>query len=158
MRQCSCAFLIVMAFSFGCGDSRQIDSDSVGPRATEFKPDVSFAVCMRTKSAGPLTIDRVSPFAPDESLFLMQPPILTRRDVRAVSIEEAPGQWASLTVQFHQNAAENFTATMKNEGCEFAILINDKIVAIQSQADVQNTTSLSVRESFSVPDIRSAVK
>ena len=158
MRRCCGVVFMAAAMAFGCGDSKQIESDYVGPRKTEFKSGISFAVCIITKSAGPLTVERVSPFARDESLLLLQPPILTSRDVSAVTIEEAPAQWTSLTVQLHQNAAEQFAAARKDEGAVFAVLIDDKIVAIQKPSEIEDTSFVTVSESSAVPDIRSAVE
>ena len=158
MRQNCGVVFMAAALAFGCGDSNQIESDYVGPRTTEFKTGVSFAVCLIAKSAGPRTIEQVSPFAPDTSVLLLQPPILTNQDVSAVTLEEAPAQWASLTVQLHQHAGEKLAAAAKNEGSEFATLIDDKIVAIQKASTVKDTSFVTVSESMSVPNIRTAVE
>ena len=158
MRRCCGVVFMAVTLAFGCSDGKQIESDYVGPRATEFKSGVSFAVCTVTESAGPRTIERVSPFAPDTSLLLLQPPILTNQDVSAVTIEEAPAQWASLTVQLHQDAAEKFAAAAKSESGAFAILIDDKIIAIQKPSEIEDTSFVTVSESSAVPDIRSAVE
>ena len=113
---------------------------------------------MTATTEGPQTISRVSPFAANESLLLQQPPLITDQDVKAVTIEEAPGQWATLTVAFDQNGVKRFSEAMRIAEREYVVLINDRIVAIYLSSDGQDTSCVRLGESFDVPDIHTVVE
>lgn len=149
--------MMVTCLTLGSGCSSETDPDYVGPRTTAFKSGVTFAVCMKTSTAGPQTISRTSPFAADESVLLQQPPIVTNQDIKTVSIEAAPDQWASLTVEFTATGAKQFSDAIKAKGCEYAVLIDDRIVAIYKASEGQDASSLGLGESLYVPDIHSFV-
>ena len=150
--------MMLTCLTIGSGCSSESDPDYVGPRTTAFKSGVSFAVYLKATSAGPQTISRTSPFDANESVPLQQPPIVTNQDVKELSIEEAPDQWASVTVKFNQNGVKRFSNATRTEGCEYAVLIDDRIVAIYKATEGQDASSLGFGESFYVPDIHSMVE
>lgn len=150
--------IILTCLTLGPGCSSKSDPDYVGPRTSAFKSGVSFAVYLKATSPGPQTISRTSPFAADESVLLQQPPILTNQDIKELSVEAAPGQWASVTVRFNENGVKQFSDAIATAGCEYAVLLDDRIVAIYKSSEGHDTSSLGLGESLYVPDIHSLIE
>lgn len=149
--------MMLTCLTIGSGCSSRSDPDYVGPRTAAFKSGVSFAVHLKATSAGPQTISRTSPFTANESITLHQSPIVTNQDIKELSIEEAPGQWASITVRFNQNGVKRLSDAIRTEGCEYAVLIDDRIVAIYEASEGQDASYLELGGSVYVTDIHSFV-
>jgi hypothetical protein len=155
MRLNAPAILLILQVSlFGC--SATPDSDAIGPRPTEFNADVTFAVCTTAEEGSTRTIDRQDPVT-GEILHLTQPPVVTMRDVKGVSIMEAPGQWPIVTVTFDRPTAERFSREAQAGGGTMAILINDEILFASPVSD-KPITKLELRSVIGGPDIRACVR
>ena len=150
--------IVLSCVALGCGSDRHTDADYVGPRQTGFKPDVTFSVFITTPSPGPNTTSRDSPFAANELLNLQQPPVITKLDVSGALLEEAPGQWATVTVHLTPEAAKRFANSVKTTGRDYAVLLNDEVVAVQQLSEQQDGSSIALRESMVIPDLRSVLK